>query len=143
MEIDAFLGLIEAFLNGNNVLFALDILRLDLCSCFQQKVLLSHNVIPRGRVSAYSLIAKHIGSPDAARAVGTVTAANPFPLVIHCHRVIRLNGTCGGYLGGSVMKRALLQMEGITFSPITRTIPRDLFFGFEHETNTPSEMSQH
>ena len=82
---------------------------------FQEKVLRTEFAIPRGRVSSYGLIAKHMNKPGAARAVGTALATNLFPIVIPCHRVIRSDGHLGGYQGGLPMKRQLLQMEGVKF----------------------------
>jgi methylated-DNA-[protein]-cysteine S-methyltransferase len=114
-EIDALTGRIEAFLNGKNVRFTLDTVRLDLCRPFQRKVLLAEYAIPRGKVSTYGLIAGHLGNPRGARAVGAALAANPFPIVIPCHRAVRSDGGLGGYQGGLKMKRALLEMEGVPF----------------------------
>jgi methylated-DNA-[protein]-cysteine S-methyltransferase len=114
-EIDRLVNQVEAFLNGEDIRFSLDAIRLDLCSAFQRKVLRADHAIPRGRVSTYSLIAKRVGTPRGARAVGRVLATNPFPLVIPCHRVIRSDGSLGGYGGGVKMKRDLLEMEGIVF----------------------------
>ncbi len=114
-EIDALTGRIEAFLNGENVRFTLDTVRLDLCRPFQRKVLLAEYAIPRGRVSTYGLIAGHLGNPHGARAVGAALASNPFPLIIPCHRAIRSDGGLGGYQGGWKMKRALLEMEDVPF----------------------------
>lgn len=111
-EIKALAGRIEKFLNGKDVGFPLSILRLDLCPVFQQKVLAAAHAIPRGRISTYQLIAKQIGKPKTARAVGLALATNPFPLIIPCHRVIRSDGSLGGYQGGLKMKQALLKMEG-------------------------------
>ncbi len=111
-EIDIFVDQVEAFLNGADIHFSLDLLRLDLCSPFQQQVLRADHTIPRGSVSTYRLIAEHIGNPRSARAVGTAQANNPFPIVIPCHRVIRSDGALGGYGGGPEMKRTLLDMEG-------------------------------
>jgi len=54
-----------------------------------------------------------LGKPNAARAVGAALAANPFPLIIPCHRVIRADGSLGGYQGGLKMKQALLRIEGV------------------------------
>jgi methylated-DNA-[protein]-cysteine S-methyltransferase len=76
-------------------------------------VLLAEYRIPRGRVSTYGAVAKHIGVPRGARAVGNALARNPFPIVIPCHRAIRADGSLGGYRGGLVMKRALLELEGV------------------------------
>ncbi|MCS7198676.1 MAG: methylated-DNA--[protein]-cysteine S-methyltransferase, partial [Candidatus Bipolaricaulota bacterium] len=61
---------------------------------------------------SYSEIAKTIGHPKAARAVARACAANPVPIVIPCHRVIRADGSLGGYSGGLARKRALLSLEG-------------------------------
>lgn len=103
---------ITAFSKGKNIRFPLDMLRLDRCSVFQQKVLAATYAIARGKTSTYQLIAKQLGKPNVARAVGAALAANPFPLFIPCHRVIRSDGALGGYRGGMKMKQALLKMEG-------------------------------
>lgn len=114
-EIDILVDRIEALLNGADIPFSLDALRLDLCTPFQQRVLHADQAIPRGKVSTYRFIAEQIGNPRSARAVGTAQATNPFPIVIPCHRVIRSNGALGGYGGGLEMKRTLLEQEGVAF----------------------------
>jgi len=108
---------IQAFLAGEAVTFDLAIAALERCSDFQQRVLLAEYAIPRGWVSTYGHIALHLGLPGGARAVGMALAHNPFPILIPCHRAIRAGGELGGYQGGVTMKRALLAMEGIEFSP--------------------------
>ena len=107
---------IEAFLEGEDISFSLDKTRLDTCTVFQQKVLKAEYGIPRGYVSTYKRIAGHIGRPKGSRAVGTALAANPFPIIIPCHRAIRSDGSLGGYQGGLDMKRKLLEMEGIVIA---------------------------
>lgn len=82
------------------------------CSVFQRKVLLAVSTIPRGEVRTYQSIAKQIGKPKSARAVGRALATNPLPLIIPCHRVICSDGKLGGYQGGLKMKKALLRKEG-------------------------------
>jgi len=72
--------------------------------------------IPRGWVSTYGKIAKHIGVAGGSRAVGRALAENPFPIIIPCHRAVRVDGVIEGYQGGSEMKRALLAMEGVEFT---------------------------
>ncbi len=114
-EINALLDRIEGFLNGGDIRFSLNTVRMDLCSAFQQNVLRAEYAIPRGRVSTYRLIAEHVGNSKAARAVGMALASNPFPIVVPCHRAIRSDGALGGYQGGLKMKRSLLEMEGIDF----------------------------
>lgn len=108
--------------------FSLGIMRLDLCTGFQRKVLLADHAIPRGRVSTYQLIAKRLRLQSGARAVGSALAANPFPPVIPCHRVVRSDGSLGGYQGGLQMKRALLEMEGIPFRDTGQVATGDFFY---------------
>jgi methylated-DNA-[protein]-cysteine S-methyltransferase len=87
---------------------------ISLLTNFQQQVLLTTLKIPRGLVSTYGDIARKIGNPKAARAVGQVLGRNPVPLLIPCHRVIASNGKLGGYSGGGGLKtkRQLLELEG-------------------------------
>ena len=67
--------------------------------------------ISYGATASYAALARLSGSPKAVRAVGTACATNPIPIVVPCHRVIRSDGTVGAYRGGSVAKRALLDLE--------------------------------
>ncbi|MBO0715005.1 MAG: methylated-DNA--[protein]-cysteine S-methyltransferase [Acidimicrobiales bacterium] len=67
--------------------------------------------IDYGATASYASIAAAAGSPRAVRAVGTACATNPLPLVVPCHRVVRSDGTLGGYGGGLDVKRALLDLE--------------------------------
>ncbi len=83
---------------------------------FQKLVLFTERKIPYGWVSTYGRLAAKIGSPHAARAVGTALARNPFPIIIPCHRTIRADGTLGGYQGGVKLKRRLLEREGVQFT---------------------------
>jgi len=81
---------------------------------FQQKVWIACAAIPEGEVRTYSWIARKIGKPKAVRAVGRALGQNPFSPIIPCHRVIKSDGTLGGYsgLGGLRTKKALLKKEG-------------------------------
>ena len=63
-------------------------------------------------VQAVHRLLERIGKPGASRAVGNALGRNPVPLVIPCHRVIRGDGTAGGYVGGRALKERLLQLEG-------------------------------
>ena len=83
---------------------------------FQLKVWEYLKKIPRGSVKTYSQVAKGIGKPLAVRAVANAIAKNPYPPKIPCHRVIRSDGTLGGYSGkGGIKTKKLLQKkEGIT-----------------------------
>ena len=83
---------------------------------FQMKVWSSIRKIPKGKVKTYSQIAKSIGKPLAIRAVANAVGKNPYPPKIPCHRVIRSDGSLGGYSGkgGVKTKKILLKREGIT-----------------------------
>ena len=72
--------------------------------------------IPRGKVKTYSEVAKSIGKPLAVRAVANAIGKNPLAPQIPCHRVIRSDGSLGGYSGkgGIKTKRLLLKKEGVT-----------------------------
>ena len=83
---------------------------------FQLKVWNYLRKIPRGSLKTYSQVAKAIGKPRAVRAVANAIGKNPYAPRIPCHRVIRSDGSLGGYSGkgGVKTKRFLLQKEGIT-----------------------------
>jgi methylated-DNA-[protein]-cysteine S-methyltransferase len=114
-EIDELANSINKFLKGEDIMFSLDILDLNNCSLFQKSVLQALSDIPKGKVSSYHLLAKYMGNEKGARAVGNALSCNPFPIIIPCHRVIRSDGTLGGFQGGLDMKKALLKNEGIKF----------------------------
>ena len=80
-------------------------------------VLRATSRIPYGRVSTYGAVAKEIGRPTAARAVGRALGSNPIPVVIPCHRVIGAAGALTGYAGGLDRKVALLELEGSLLPP--------------------------
>ena len=113
---------IQRFLEGEAVTFDIDLLGWEICSPFQKKVLLAEYGIPRGRVSTYGRIARHIGYGRAPRAVGRALATNPFPIVIPCHRAVQADGRLGGFRGGIPMKRALLRLEDITVTSDNRVV---------------------
>jgi len=119
---------IQSFLGGEAVDFELDILVLERCSEFQRNVLELEAGIPRGWVSTYGRIAKKLGVPGGARAVGGALAGNPFPIVIPCHRAIRSDGGLGGFQGGVEMKRALLEGEGIEFTQGGKVIIKRVYY---------------
>jgi len=127
-EIDVVADNIETFFRGEDIRFSLEIVRMDLCSEFQQEVLRAEHGIPRGAVSTYQRIARHVGRPRGARAVGNALANNPFPIIIPCHRAIRTDLTIGGYQGGIIMKRTLLEMEGIDFDETGHVKTKNFFY---------------
>ena len=83
---------------------------------FQLKVWSYLRKIPRGSVKTYSQVAKAIGKPSAVRAVANAIGKNPYAPKIPCHRVIRSDGSLGGYSGkgGIKTKRFLLKKEGVS-----------------------------
>ena len=85
-------------------------------STFQLKVWKYLKKIPRGSVKTYFQVAKGIGKPLAVRAVANAIGKNPYAPRIPCHRVIRSDGSLGGYSGkgGIKTKKLLLKKEGIT-----------------------------
>jgi len=79
---------------------------------FQKKVWTALSDIPYGQTRSYGDIARRIGCPGGARAVGMANHANPIPILIPCHRVVGAKGQLTGYAGGLELKRALLALEG-------------------------------
>ncbi len=79
---------------------------------FQRRVWSVLLTIPRGEVRSYSWVAKRVGSPRAVRAVGMALKKNPLAPHVPCHRVIRKDGSLGGYSRGLKQKRMLLKKEG-------------------------------
>lgn len=73
--------------------------------------------IPWGATRSYGWVAQRAGNSRGARAVGGACGANPAPIIIPCHRVLRADGSLGGYTGGEDIKRALLKIEGVVPSP--------------------------
>lgn len=91
-----------------------DDLTLDMSQAapFQQRVWEVTRAIPRGQTRTYGEIARQVGSPHAARAVGQAMAHNPWPVIVPCHRVLGSDGRLTGFGGGLEMKRRMLEMEG-------------------------------
>ncbi len=78
---------------------------------FQHKVWSAARQIPFGQTRSYQWIARKIGKPGAARAVGQALGKNPLPIIIPCHRVLNSDGKLGGFSGGLAMKKHLLALE--------------------------------
>ena len=108
---------LEDYDRGMDISFSLPEIASPPWSEFYQRVWTETSRIPRGKVSTYGQVAAKISHPRAARAVGTALGANPFPLLIPCHRVIRSSGELGNYsAGGPTVKQRLLEMEGVFFN---------------------------
>jgi methylated-DNA-[protein]-cysteine S-methyltransferase len=74
--------------------------------------------VPYGAVVGYGDLAKRVGQPGAAQAVGMAMGANPLPVVVPCHRVVESDGGIGGFGGGLETKRKLLALEGVLPEPL-------------------------
>ncbi len=83
-----------------------------LTSGFRRQVLTETARIPYGSTLSYAEVAERAGSPRGHRAAGSALGSNPIPVVVPCHRVLRGDGSLGGYGGGLAIKRKLLQLEG-------------------------------
>jgi len=102
---------IEEYFAGRRTGFDLP-LDYALSSGFRQLVQRHLPHIAYGHTQTYKDVAAIVGNPKAVRAVGSACATNPLPVVVPCHRVLRTDGTLGGYIGGLAAKTALLTLEG-------------------------------
>lgn len=107
-------GELEAYFAGELRQFSVPV-DLSGVSDFTRRVLEATATIPYGETVSYGEIARMIGMPGATQAVGNALGANPVPIVIPCHRVIRSDGSMGWFTGGPEIKRALLRLEGVEF----------------------------
>lgn len=78
---------------------------------FRNEVLVYLTEIGYGHTASYTEVAAALGRPKAVRAVGSACARNPLPVVVPCHRVVRSDGSTGGYAGGVEAKNTLLELE--------------------------------
>ncbi len=111
---------LKRFFKGEQVEFDV---RLDWSgwNSFEVDVWRACRLIPYAETGSYKSLADRLGRPGAARAVGTAMGRNPFPIVVPCHRVVKSDGTLGGYSGpgGVSFKRRLLDMErAATLEPV-------------------------
>ncbi|MDQ1478626.1 MAG: methylated-DNA-[protein]-cysteine S-methyltransferase [Actinomycetota bacterium] len=110
VRLDAAARELDEYFAGRRRAFDLPLDR-RLAKGFRGTVLLHLSEIDYGDTATYASVARRSGNPKAVRAVGTACATNPLPVVVPCHRVLRSDGTMGGYLGGVDAKRMLLALE--------------------------------
>ena len=103
---------IRSYLAGRRQILDLP-LDLEGQPVFRRKVWDVLRTIPYGRVRSYGWVARKIGTPRAARAVGGACGNNPTPLIVPCHRVVAGDGSLGGFSGGLPAKKRLLRLEGV------------------------------
>ncbi|MFE9672678.1 methylated-DNA--[protein]-cysteine S-methyltransferase [Streptomyces sp. NPDC006259] len=90
----------------------------SLITGFNRQVLRELTTVPYGAVVGYGDLAKRVGQPGAAQAVGAAMGSNPLPVVVPCHRVVESDGGIGGFGGGLEAKRRLLALEGVLPEPL-------------------------
>jgi methylated-DNA-[protein]-cysteine S-methyltransferase len=101
---------INSYLQGRVTTFTFPY-SLVMSNGFRKKALERLALVPYGKTISYSQLAAKAGSPQAYRAAGSACANNPLPIVIPCHRVLKSDGTLGGFGGGLPVKRRLLEIE--------------------------------
>lgn len=109
-QLDAAARELDEYFDRTRTAFDLP-LDLSLSKGFRRLVQQHLPQIGYGRTLSYKQMAEMVGNPRAVRAVGTACATNPLPVVVPCHRVLRTDGSLGGYIGGLAAKTALLELE--------------------------------
>ncbi|HEX4091884.1 MAG TPA: methylated-DNA--[protein]-cysteine S-methyltransferase [Trebonia sp.] len=109
-RLDAAAQELEEYFAGRRRSFDLP-LDLSLSKGFRLLVQQHLTSIGYAQTRSYRQVAELVGNPKAVRAVGTACATNPLPIVLPCHRVLRTDGSTGGYAGGPAAKTALLNLE--------------------------------
>jgi methylated-DNA-[protein]-cysteine S-methyltransferase len=114
-EIADAIGLLQQYFEGNAADLGDVALDLDRTSPFHRRIYAATRTIGWGRTASYGDLARQVGSPGAARAVGQAMARNPVPIIVPCHRVLASGGKVGGFsaYGGVVTKERLLALEGV------------------------------
>ncbi|MCA1960434.1 MAG: methylated-DNA--[protein]-cysteine S-methyltransferase [Desulfomonile sp.] len=103
---------LDRYFSGDLTAFTVPV-DVDTGTPFQRKVWEELTRIPYGETRSYADLAAAIGSPRAARAVGSANGENPVPILIPCHRVVKADGALGGFSSGTHIKQALLKLEGV------------------------------
>ena len=109
-RLDAAARELDEYFTGRRTTFDLA-LDLQLSTGFRSIVLRHLTDVGYGQRASYGTVARLAGRPKAVRAVGSACATNPLPIVLPCHRVVRSDGSLGGYLGGVAAKTTLLELE--------------------------------
>src|SRR5437764_541315 len=115
-RLDAAARELDEYFSGQRRVFDLP-LDLSLSRGFRQLVQRHLPEIGYGQTRTYRQVAELVGNPQAVRAVGTACATNPLPVVVPCHRVLRADGTPGGYVGGPGAKKVRPSLEAAAASP--------------------------
>lgn len=124
--VEALAGRLQAFMEGKPVSFDTAAFDMSRVPPYHRRVLAALAAIPRGSVMSYAGVASETGAPGGARAAGRGCAQNLFPVVFPCHRVVRSDGSLGGFGGGLTLKRTLLEMEGVQFDAKGKVLPEHI-----------------
>lgn len=119
-------GQLQRYFDGERIEFDVQLnLEAESATEFRRAVWLACHQIPYGQTTTYGDLARRVGHPRAARAVGTAMRSNPCPIIIPCHRVLGCNDCLGGYSapGGIEFKRRLLELEGAMFRTALKEVP--------------------
>jgi methylated-DNA-[protein]-cysteine S-methyltransferase len=124
-EIDELIANIQAYMTGVRVDFTAVAIDLTEVEPFEQKVYAAARAIPFGQTLSYGELARQIGLPGAARAVGQALGRNPVPIIIPCHRILAKGHRIGGFSapGGALTKERLLALEGVHLDDGTPLLP--------------------
>jgi len=104
---------LKRYFKGEEVDFTNIAISMELLPSFEQAALQAAASIPYGQTVSYGELAARAGRPKAVRAAGQAMKRNPLPIIVPCHRVIKANGTIGGYNGKPELKQQLLRHEGV------------------------------
>jgi methylated-DNA-[protein]-cysteine S-methyltransferase len=107
---EALVAKLQAYFAGRPVSFYENI-DIDGFSAFQTTIWKLARRVPYGRTASYRELARQAGKPGASRAVGQALKHNPVPIIVPCHRIIRSDGSPGGFFGGQGLKLELLELE--------------------------------
>lgn len=120
------IGALQRYLAGTREDFSDIAVDLAGIGPFHAKVYAALRTVAWGEVTSYGALARAVGEPDAARAIGQAMGQNPVPVVIPCHRVLAAGGKVGGFSapGGAATKRRLLALEGVRLGPDPEAAPR-------------------
>lgn len=133
LEVQRAVDQIVALLRGEASDLAAIALDMEGVPEFHRRVYDAARNIPPGKTLSYGEIARQVGAPGAARAVGQALGRNPFPIVVPCHRVLAAGGKIGGFSaqGGVVTKRRMLAIEGARLNGAAPLVEADSDLGFD------------